>query len=231
VEEILSNFDKAYGLKACCLRYFNAAGADPEGQLGERHEPKTHLIPLLLQVAGGRRQHITVFGTDFDTPDGTCIRDYVHVQDLCDAHLLALEGLLRGGNTDHFNLGNGTGYSILEVIQAVRTVTGHAIPLVMRSRRDGDPPRLVADSTRAREILGWRPSLHELEIMVLHAWRWECKLNERRPALRTENGAMTTTSNTTNDRRGQRERRSQARGLRDVNSLMMQSRRTTGEFR
>jgi len=173
VEQILQDFDRAYGLKSVCLRYFNAAGADPEGLLGECHEPETHLIPLILQAASGRRQAITVFGHDYDTPDGTCIRDYVHVADLAAAHELAVEYLLKGGATTAFNLGNGLGFSVQEVIDTARVVTGRQIDVVEAARRDGDPARLVADAARARLVLGWQPRFDSLEQIVRHAWEWE----------------------------------------------------------
>ena len=175
VEQMLEDFDTAYGLKSVALRYFNAAGADPYGLLGECHEPETHLIPLILQVASGRRPHSTVYGDDYDTPDGTCIRDYVHVEDLCSAHLLALEQLLAGGESARYNLGNGNGFSVNEVIEAARRVTGHAIPVQMGQRRAGDPPRLVADASHARERLGWNPRYADLDTIILHAWQWEQK--------------------------------------------------------
>ncbi len=173
VEQMLEDFDRAYGLKSTCLRYFNAAGADPEGELGECHEPETHLIPLILQVASGRRAHITVYGDDYATPDGTCVRDYIHVEDLCEAHLLALRRLLEGGASARYNLGNGNGYSVREVIEAVRRVTGHAIPVVAGARREGDPPVLVADARAARATLGWQPRYADLDAIVAHAWAWE----------------------------------------------------------
>ena len=173
VEQMLEDFDRAYGLKSTCLRYFNAAGADPEGELGECHEPETHLIPLILQVASGRRPHITVYGDDYATPDGTCVRDYIHVEDLCEAHLLALRRLLEGGASARYNLGNGNGYSVREVIEAVRRVTGHAIPIVAGARREGDPPVLVADARAARDTLGWQPRYADLDAIVAHAWAWE----------------------------------------------------------
>jgi UDP-glucose 4-epimerase len=175
VEQMLEDFDTAYGLKSIALRYFNAAGADPEGELGECHEPETHLIPLILQVASGRRPHITVYGEDYDTPDGTCIRDYVHVEDLCSAHLLALRQLLAGGDSARFNLGNGHGFSVRDVIEAARRVTGHAVPVRIGARRTGDPPRLVADATRAKSVLGWTPRYARLETIMAHAWIWECQ--------------------------------------------------------
>ncbi|NGZ86234.1 UDP-glucose 4-epimerase GalE [Duganella aceris] len=173
VEQILGDFDAAYALRSCCLRYFNAAGADPEGELGECHEPETHLIPLVLQAASGRRAAITVYGRDYDTPDGTCIRDYIHVQDLCDAHLLALEGLLDGAGSSRFNLGNGAGYSIDQVIAAARRVTGRDIVVLDGPRRPGDPARLVADPQLARDVLGWTPQYGDLDAIIAHAWAWE----------------------------------------------------------
>ena len=175
VEQILEDFDAAYGLKSVCLRYFNAAGADPDGELGECHEPETHLIPLILQVASGRRPHITVNGDDCSTPDGTCIRDYIHIEDLCSAHLLALRQLLAGAGSARYNLGNGTGFSVREVIDSARRVTGHAIPVVVGQRRAGDPPALVADARNARASLGWEPRHAALDTIVAHAWAWECK--------------------------------------------------------
>lgn len=173
VERILKDYDRAYGLKSISLRYFNAAGADPDGQLGERHQPETHLIPLVLQAAAGRRPHIAVFGRDYDTPDGTCIRDYVHIVDLCQAHLLALEQLWSGADSAAYNLGNGAGFSVQEVIATARRVTGCNIPVVYGERREGDPARLVADSRLAQRALGWAPRYAELETIIAHAWRWE----------------------------------------------------------
>ena len=173
VEQMLEDYDRAYGLRSVCLRYFNAAGADPEAELGECHEPETHLVPLLLQVASGRRPHITVHGEDYATADGTCIRDYIHVEDLAEAHLLALRQLLAGGGSARYNLGNGNGYSVREVIEAARRVTGHPIPVVAGARREGDPPVLVADARAARDALGWRPAHADLDTIVAHAWAWE----------------------------------------------------------
>jgi UDP-glucose 4-epimerase len=173
VEQMLEDHDRAYGLKSVCLRYFNAAGADPEGELGECHEPETHLIPLLLQVVAGRRPHITVNGDDYATPDGTCVRDYIHVEDLCSAHLLALRRLLDGGASTRYNLGNGNGFSIREVIASVERVTGKTVPVVDGPRREGDPPVLVADARRAREELGWQPRFADLDTIIAHAWAWE----------------------------------------------------------
>jgi UDP-glucose 4-epimerase len=175
VEQILEDYDRAYGLKSIALRYFNAAGADPEGELGERHEPETHLIPLVLQAASGRREHISVFGRDYDTPDGTCIRDYIHVTDLADAHWLALKKLLAGAESAAYNLGNGNGFSVQEVIDAARRVTGREIRIADRPRREGDPARLVADATRARQELGWKPQRNGLEDIIEDAWQFERK--------------------------------------------------------
>ena len=175
VEQLLQDYDKAYGMKSVCLRYFNAAGADPEGRIGERHEPETHLIPLVLQAASGRREAITVFGSDYDTPDGTCIRDYIHVDDLADAHTLALNYLMEGGQSTAYNLGNGEGYSIRQVIDAVEKVSGKEIKVIDGERREGDPARLIADSTRIISELGWAPRYADLETIVEHAWNWERK--------------------------------------------------------
>jgi len=173
VEQILADYDLAYEFKSICLRYFNAAGADPEGRLGERHEPETHLIPLVLQAASGRRECVQVFGRDYDTPDGTCIRDYVHVTDLCEAHLLALDRLLQGGASAAFNLGNGNGFSVQQVIDTACEVTGKYISVKGAPRREGDPARLVADATLAHKELGWTPRYDELKAIVRHAWQWE----------------------------------------------------------
>ena len=197
VEQVLRDYDKAYGLKSVCLRYFNACGADPEGELGERHDPETHLIPLALQAVSGRRGALTVFGSDYDTPDGTCIRDYVHIVDLCQAHVQALVLLGCGagfnpaggsrdlppvarptgeaGNSYAFNLGNGEGFSVAEVIEAVGRVSGRPVPVIEGPRRAGDPARLVADSTLARQVLGWQPQYAELDTIIKHAWAWEMK--------------------------------------------------------
>lgn len=175
VEQILADHDRAYGLKSACLRYFNAAGADPLARIGERHEPETHLIPLALEVARGQRTHLAVYGDDYDTPDGTCVRDYIHVDDLCQAHLLALDYLLREQRSLALNLGNGQGFSVLEVIQAVRAVTGHPLPIQICPRRPGDPARLVADSRLARQLLRWRPRHTVLKTIVEHAWNWAQK--------------------------------------------------------
>lgn len=175
VEQALADYDKAYGMKSVCLRYFNAAGADPEGQLGERHHPETHLIPLVLQVASGKRPNISVFGRDYDTPDGTCIRDYIHIQDLCSAHWLALKSLVNGAGSQAYNLGNGSGFSVQEVINAAEQVTGRKISVVDAARREGDPARLVADSKLARKQLGWQPQYADLATIIEHAWKWEIR--------------------------------------------------------
>jgi len=178
VEQVLADYDRAYGLKSVCLRYFNAAGADPEGLLGERHEPETHLIPLVLQAISGRRQSITVFGRDYDTPDGTCIRDYIHIVDLCSAHLLALNKLIESGTSKRYNLGNGEGFSVQEVIAIAQKITGKTLLIQEGARRDGDPARLVADSSLARRELKWTPIFADLESIISHAWQWEVKVSK-----------------------------------------------------
>jgi len=172
IEQALPDFHAAHGLNAVSLRYFNAAGADPAGRLGEAHDPETHLIPLVLEVAAGRRPAITVFGTDYDTPDGTCIRDYVHVTDLCDAHLRALRQMDARPGVHAYNLGNGNGFSVHEVIAVAREVTGHPIPVVAAPRRPGDPARLVADAVKACAELGWTPRRDQLRVIIADAWRW-----------------------------------------------------------
>lgn len=172
VEQMLQDHDLAYGLRSISLRYFNAAGADPDGQLGERHEPETHLIPLVLGAASGSSGPLNLFGTDYDTPDGTCIRDYVHVTDLCDAHLLALEKLLDGGASDAFNLGNGNGFSVREIMTTAEKVTGCTVPFNASPRRAGDPARLVAQASRARSELGWQPRYADVDTIIAHTWRW-----------------------------------------------------------
>jgi UDP-glucose 4-epimerase len=179
VEQILADYERAFGLRSVCLRYFNAAGADPGGLLGERHEPETHLIPLVLQVAAGRRERIAVYGTDYPTPDGTCIRDYIHVVDLCSAHLLALHRLQDGCASDSFNLGNGAGFSVQEVIDAARRISARPIAVLEAPRRAGDPARLVADSAKARALLGWVPRHADLDTIIGTAWRWECRAGAR----------------------------------------------------
>ena len=171
VERMLDDYAAAYGLGFAALRYFNAAGAAADGTLGEDHTPESHLIPIVLQVALGQRDKITVFGNDFATPDGTCIRDYIHVEDLAEAHLLAL-GKVVPGQGMKMNLGTGVGYSVQQVIDACRQVTGHAIPAVIGPRRAGDPPELVADASLAQKTLGWQPKYTSLEKIVETAWRW-----------------------------------------------------------
>lgn len=171
VEEILGDYESAHGLRSVSLRYFNAAGADPGGELAERHDPETHLIPIILEAAAGKRPHIAIYGRDYPTADGTCVRDYVHVQDLCQAHLLALDHLHDGGASAAFNLGNGGGFSVQEVIRVAREVTGRPIAVVDEARREGDPAVLVADATAARKILGWQPEHDRLEPIIEHAWK------------------------------------------------------------
>jgi UDP-glucose 4-epimerase len=173
IEQMLEDYDHAYGLKAVSLRYFNAAGADSEGELGERHDPESHLIPLVLQAASARRKSISVFGNDYNTPDGTCIRDYIHVEDLCDAHMHAMDYLLRNDKSAQFNLGNGQGFSVQQVIDCACDVTGREIDVCYKARRPGDPAILVADATFAQTELGWRPRLPSLEKIIESAWRWE----------------------------------------------------------
>lgn len=163
---------EAHGLRYVSLRYFNACGADESGTIGEAHNPESHLIPLILQVPNGKRETISIYGTDYDTPDGTCIRDYIHVTDLAQAHILAVQYLNNGGESDIFNLGNGVGYSVREVIETARKVTGHPIPATESSRRAGDPARLVASSEKAKSVLGWKPVHDSLEEIISSAWNW-----------------------------------------------------------
>lgn len=172
IEKMLKWTNTAHDLHYVCLRYFNVAGADKSGTIGEAHTTETHLIPLILQVPLGQREFITVFGNDYPTEDGTCIRDYIHVTDLVDAHLLALDYLIKGGESNIFNLGSNTGYSVLEMIEAAREVTGHPIPLKMGERRSGDPALLVASSTKAKEILGWQPHYTDIKEIIASAWKW-----------------------------------------------------------
>lgn len=176
-ERVLCDYDSAYGMRSVSLRYFNAAGASPDAVLGERHEPETHLIPLALRAANGGLSELTVFGTDYDTPDGTCIRDYIHIMDLCDAHLLALQHLNSGCDSCAYNLGNGRGYSVKEVIRVVERVSGKKVPVQYVPRRAGDPPRLVADAGKICKEWGWSPRFSALEQIVAHAWQWEIKRN------------------------------------------------------
>ena len=172
VEKILQDFDKAYGLKSMVLRYFNASGADESGQIGESHSPETHLIPLVLQTAAGRRPSIKIFGTDYPTPDGTCIRDYVHVNDLANAHILALKKLIETHHSDQFNLGSGTGYSVAQLIKEAKQITGVNFKVETAPRRAGDPAILIADSTKAYNLLSWRPK-YNLTRIIETAWNWE----------------------------------------------------------
>ncbi|MBD2059867.1 UDP-glucose 4-epimerase GalE [Oculatella sp. FACHB-28] len=172
VERVLADFGVAYGLKSVCFRYFNAAGADPAGRLGEDHIPETHLIPLVLLAALGQRESISILGTDYPTPDGTCIRDYIHVADLASAHVLGLEYLLKGGDTDVFNLGNGNGFSVKQVIETAKQVTGRDFKVVEGDRRPGDPPALVGSGEKASKILGWQPQYADLSKILSHAWQW-----------------------------------------------------------
>lgn len=171
-ERILDDYDTAYGLKSVVFRYFNAAGSDPAGRSGEDHDPETHLIPLICDAAAGIRPHVSIFGDDYDTEDGSCIRDYIHVTDLAMAHLLGVEYLQKEAESNRFNLSNGTGYSVLEVIQAVERVSGLNVPVLQVGRRPGDPPVLIGDSSKARHVLGWEPRFAALDTIVEHAWRW-----------------------------------------------------------
>lgn len=172
VEKILADFDVAHGMKSVIFRYFNASGANPEGLLGEDHSPETHLIPLVLLTALGQRPSISIFGTDYPTPDGTCIRDYIHVSDLADAHVLGFQYLLEDNDSEVFNLGNGNGFSVKEVIETAVQVTERDIKVVEEDRRPGDPPSLVGSSQKAREILNWQPCFSRLEDILSHAWQW-----------------------------------------------------------
>ncbi|MCH2546732.1 MAG: UDP-glucose 4-epimerase GalE [Alphaproteobacteria bacterium] len=173
IEQLLEDYHRAYGLNYGCLRYFNAAGAHPTIAIGECHEPETHLIPLILQVAAGRRDHIKIFGNDYDTADGTCIRDYIHVCDLADAHLLLFNALKTTYPTAHYNLGTGTGYSVQEVVATVEKVTNCPVAQKIEPRRAGDPAILIADGSAAQADLGWKPKVSDLETIIAHAWQWE----------------------------------------------------------
>ena len=172
VERILKDYQKAYGLQSAVLRYFNAAGADPDGEIGESHHPETHLIPLVLDAASGKREDIKVFGTDYDTPDGSCVRDYIHVADLADVHIRALHYLEEGNPGDFFNLGSTIGTSVLEVVESVKRVTGKEFQVTLSERRQGDPAKLVGGSDKARKVLGWEPKYGEIDVIVEHAWKW-----------------------------------------------------------
>ena len=177
MEQMIAWYGKIFNLKHVALRYFNVAGAIEDGSIGEAHNPETHLIPIILQVANNKREKLSVFGDDYPTKDGTCIRDYIHVLDLCDAHVLALEYLINGNSSDMFNLGSGEGFSVLEMIEAARKVTTHPIPTVISPRRAGDPAVLIASSEKAKRVLGWKPIRENIEVMIKDAWTWE--LNKR----------------------------------------------------
>ena len=175
VERIFKDYNRAYGLQFVVLRYFNAAGADPDSEIGESHDLETHIIPLVLDAASGLRPDIKVFGTDYDTEDGSCIRDYIHVTDLATAHLLALHHLENGKPSDFFNLGNEKGTSVLEVVESVRRVTGREFTVTITDRRPGDPAKLVGASSKAKTILGWKPKYEDIDTIVSHAWKWHEK--------------------------------------------------------
>lgn len=172
MEKMFKWVSHAHGLRFVSLRYFNACGAHKSGTIGEAHNPESHLIPIILQVPNGQREAINIFGDDYDTPDGTCVRDYIHVTDLANAHILALEYLNEGGQSNIFNLGNGVGFSVKEVIECARKVTGHKIPQIVSPRREGDPAKLIATSAKAQEILGWTSHYNDLETIVQSAWLW-----------------------------------------------------------
>lgn len=172
MEQMMSWVSRAHGLRYVALRYFNACGAHPSGAIGEAHNPETHLIPVILQVPNGQREKLSIFGGDYPTKDGTCVRDYIHVTDLAQAHILALDYLIKGGENNVFNLGNGVGFTVKEVIDVARKVTGHAIPAEICPRRAGDPAQLVASSDKAKTVLGWKPQFNDLETIVSSAWAW-----------------------------------------------------------
>lgn len=176
VEKILEDYHRAYGLNYCALRYFNAAGADPDCEIGEQHDPETHLIPLVLDAAIGKRESISVFGTDYPTVDGTCVRDYIHINDLADAHIRALDYIQKNHCSEQFNLGNGCGYSVKKIIEMARKVTGREIKVVYADRRAGDPPELIGSAEKALRILGWTPKF-DLQSIIETAWKWHLKVN------------------------------------------------------
>jgi len=176
IEKILRDYDRAYGLKYISLRYFNAAGADPKGRIGENHDPETHLIPLVLDAAMEIRENIQIFGTDYDTEDGTCVRDYIHILDLAEAHILGLKKLFSGGMSGVYNLGTGKGNSVREIIEVAERVTGKRIPLKETHRRPGDPPALIASSEKAKKELGWKPAYEDINLIIETAWKWHKKL-------------------------------------------------------
>ena len=175
MEKMFKWTSKAHNLKYVSLRYFNACGAHYSGNIGEAHNPETHLIPIVLQVPNGQREHVNIFGEDYNTKDGTCVRDYIHITDLAQAHILAVDYLLNGGESNIFNLGNGKGFTVKEVIEVARKVTGNSIPAVVSPRRDGDPAQLIASSKKAKEILGWKPEHDSLEEIIQSAWNWHKK--------------------------------------------------------
>lgn len=175
IEQILFDFEQAQGLRSAIMRYFNAAGASPDGEIGESHDPETHLIPLALDAAAGKGPELTVFGDNYPTPDGTCIRDYIHVGDLADAHVKALNYLIAGCRSRAFNLGAGSGFSVREILDAIKRVTGHTVPHRIGPRRVGDPPVLVSDASRARNELGWEPRMSDINTIIETAWSWHRK--------------------------------------------------------
>lgn len=175
IEQILEDYSMTYGINYISLRYFNACGADESGEIGEDHNPETHLIPITLQVVGGKRDKLIIYGDDYDTPDGTCIRDYIHVNDLANAHVLALDFLIKEQKSGKYNLGYGKGYSVREIVQAVEKVTGIKVNTEIGSRRQGDPPILIADSTKIQQELGWKPHYNDLEYIITTAWKWHKK--------------------------------------------------------
>lgn len=172
IEQILHDFDRAYGLKSICLRYFNAAGADPECEIGERHQPETHLIPCVIHTAMGIKKEISIFGKNYNTPDGTCIRDYVHVNDLADAHVRAMNYLEQENQSEQFNLGVGKGFSNLDVVKAVKEISGNEFIVNFDPQRPGDPPILISESKKARNVLGWCPIYQDLDTIIRTAWKW-----------------------------------------------------------
>ena len=172
MEHMMSWVSKAHGLRYVALRYFNACGAHISGAIGEAHNPETHLVPIILQVPNGQRDHVSIFGDDYPTKDGTCVRDYIHVTDLAQAHILALDYLLKGGDNNVFNLGNGVGFTVKEVIDTARAVTGHPIPAEISPRRAGDPAQLIASSEKAVKVLGWKPKYDDLSTIISTAWKW-----------------------------------------------------------
>lgn len=172
MEKMMKWTGVAHGLRYVALRYFNACGAHVDGQIGEAHSPESHLIPLILQVPNGQREAISIYGDDYDTKDGTCVRDYIHVTDLAQAHILAMKYLMDGGESDVFNLGNGVGFTVKEVIETARKVTDHPIPAVVAPRRGGDPAKLIASSEKAKSVLGWKPEHADLEEIIATAWKW-----------------------------------------------------------